>query len=141
MRVDQVMIAEREANVPRQRTAKRSILIVDDQEEIRELLSDVLLLDGYTTQTAADGLEAIEKISKKLPDLITLDLAMPVLDGHGVLKRLAGDPKTSSIPVVVVSAYSSDLQPTPQIVRVVPKPFEVAELMDLIRGVLRCSDC
>jgi CheY-like chemotaxis protein len=138
--MDQLMVAEREANVPRQRAATRSILIVDDQEEIRELLSDVLLLDGYTTQTAANGLEAIEQISKRVPDLITLDLAMPVLDGHGVLRRLAGDPRMSAIPVVVVSAYSSDLQPTPQIVRIVPKPFEVSELMDLIRGVLRCAD-
>ena len=138
--MDQLVVAEREANLPRQRMAKRSILIVDDQEEIRELLSDVLVLDGYSTQTAANGLEAIEQIAKWVPDLITLDLAMPGLDGHGVLKRLAGDPRTASIPVVVVSAYSSELQPTPQIVRVVPKPFEVSELMDLIRGVLRCTD-
>jgi len=135
-----LMLAEREAKMPRQRLAKRSILIVDDQEEIRELLSDVLLLGGYTTQTAANGLEAIEKIASKVPDLITLDLAMPGLDGHGVLKQLARDPKTSSIPVVVVSAYTSDLEPTPQIVRVVPKPFEVSELMDLIRGVLKRAD-
>lgn len=130
------MVAEREANVPRHRMAQRSILIVDDQEEIRELLSDVLLFYGYSTQTAANGKEAIEKIQNRRPDLITLDLAMPVLDGHGVLKRLAGDPSTAAIPVVVVSAYSSELQVTPQIVRVVSKPFEVAELVDLISGVL-----
>ena len=138
--MDLAFVAEREADVPRAMVAKQSILIVDDQEEIRDLLSDLLHLSGYVTQTAANGLEAIEQISKDRPDLITLDLAMPVLDGHGVLQRLAGDPRTSTIPVVVVSAYSLDLQPTPQIVRVVPKPFEVFELIELIKGVLRFAD-
>ncbi|HEX5417462.1 MAG TPA: response regulator [Chloroflexota bacterium] len=120
--------------------AQRSILIVDDQEEIRELLADVLIEHGYATLTAADGKEAIENIKKQRPDLITLDLAMPGLDGHGVLKRLACDPSTSRIPVVVVSAYCSGLEVTPQIVRVVSKPFDVSELLELIRKVFGGGD-
>ena len=114
---------------------KRRILIVDDEREIRELLQTLLSI-GYETSEACDGREAIDLVRCQPPDLITLDLAMPVLDGHAVLRCLERDPSTARIPVVVVSACLSELKPTSQVRRVIAKPFDIGELMESIDDIL-----
>ena len=83
------------------------ILVVDDNADMRAYVAD-LLSDRYEVTTAADGLEALERIEHDLPDLVVSDVMMPRLDGFGLLERLQADPRTTSIPVIMVSARAGE---------------------------------
>jgi CheY-like chemotaxis protein len=81
------------------------ILIVDDDEDIRETLVDVLTDAGYTVCVAADGVEALTCLAGgDTPSVILLDLMMPRMDGHAFQAALAADPRWASVPIVLVSA-------------------------------------
>jgi two-component system, chemotaxis family, chemotaxis protein CheY len=81
-----------------------SVLIVDDDDDIRETLAMVLRDEGYDTQLAADGVVALEHLKcHPAPDLILLDLMMPRLHGECVLEQLKADPALAHVPVVVLS--------------------------------------
>lgn len=108
------------------------VLVVDDQAEIRELIQNTLDLYGYRSVGAEDGLEALRLARSMQPAAITLDLAMPRLDGHGVLAELAADGELCHVPVIIVSAYTVDLVRTAQVVEVLPKPFDVLDLVESI---------
>ena len=82
----------------------KRILIVEDKASSRELLRTVLENQGYTVHEAADGEEALRKARADLPDLILLDLQMPVRSGYEVLKELRGERRFASIPIVAVTA-------------------------------------
>lgn len=84
------------------------IVIVDDDPDAREILRLVLGTLDVPIRQAQDGIEALELILKDPPLLIMLDLAMPRLDGRGVLTALQANPKTASIPVLVFTADSVD---------------------------------
>ena len=86
--------------------SRKKILIVDDEEGIREILSASLKHVDYDILTAVDGLDALEQAQKTLPDLILLDVIMPKLDGWEVMQALQQDERTRHIPVVIVSAKS-----------------------------------
>jgi two-component system alkaline phosphatase synthesis response regulator PhoP len=87
---------------------KKKVLVVDDEPDIVELLRYNLAREGYEVHVAHDGKQALEKAHAK-PDLILLDLMMPVLDGFETCKRLKSDPGTSSIPVVFLTARSGEV--------------------------------
>jgi CheY-like chemotaxis protein len=118
------------AKTPRSR--KGTVLVVDDETDIRDLIEGILQDQGYQTYGAGDGFEALERAQAVHPNVITLDLSMPRRGGREFLVDIARDPALSQIPVVVVSAYLGGFVPTPQVIRVVPKPFDVT---DLIGGV------
>lgn len=120
----------------RTKDGRYSILVVDDQAEIRDLLQQVFHDTGYCTLAAIDGAEALAVARRQRPDLITLDLAMPRINGHEVLRELARDPLTASIPVIIVSAYPYGLCRTKQVVGVISKPFETRELLDVVNMAL-----
>jgi len=80
------------------------VLVVDDERGIRALLVDILGDAGYEVIEAADGSVAIDKACRERPDIIILDVIMPVMDGLQVLARLRGDPATQAIPVVLLTA-------------------------------------
>ena len=84
-----------------------SILIADDYEDNRELLRLMLATDGYTILEARNGRECVSMARLDPPDLVLVDLAMPELDGWGVLRELRADERTTSIPCVAVSASAS----------------------------------
>ncbi|MGD0259900.1 MAG: SpoIIE family protein phosphatase [Verrucomicrobiota bacterium] len=84
------------------------ILIVDDMEENRELLSRRLSPLGYSVQMADSGPRALESVAAKPPDVILLDILMPGLDGFEVLRRLKADPATQHIPVIMLSALDDE---------------------------------
>lgn len=130
------MVVKWMADSARSKTGQQSILVVDDQAEIRDLLQQIFDSQGYNTRTAVDGEEALTAVRFQRPDLITLDLAMPRINGHEVLRQLARDPRTASIPVIVVSAYPCDLCPTKQVAGVIPKPFEIHELIEAVSVAL-----
>lgn len=80
------------------------ILVVDDNENNRDLLSSILLKDGHIVSTAIDGLHALEMIGKDNYDLVLLDLLMPKIDGYQVLERIKQDKNKQHIPIIMVSA-------------------------------------
>jgi CheY-like chemotaxis protein len=83
------------------------ILVVDDRDDIRLAMAGLLSAEGYEVFEASDGSQVADRVRKDRPDLILLDIIMPVMDGFDVLEALKKDPRSSSIPVVVVSGASA----------------------------------
>lgn len=84
--------------------SKGTILVVDDEKDIREILEYNFRREGYEVLTACDGREALDIVQLSLPDLIILDVMMPEIDGFEVCRRLRDNPNTSALPVIVLSA-------------------------------------
>jgi CheY-like chemotaxis protein len=82
------------------------ILVVDDDEMNRDMLSRRLLRKGYDVALAVNGVEAIERASAERPALILMDLSMPVLDGYEATRRLKSDAETAAIPIIGLSAHA-----------------------------------
>ncbi|MGQ9652022.1 MAG: HDOD domain-containing protein [Phycisphaerae bacterium] len=81
-----------------------TILVVDDMPIFREPIAATLRQEGYVTRCAQNGMEALTMIRQEPPDLILLDIAMPVMDGLSCLRQLRGDPRTRGIPVIMLTA-------------------------------------
>jgi serine/threonine protein kinase len=115
----------------------REILIVEDDEDIRDSLAELLTARGFRVQVAADGQDALDAIRRRgRPSLILLDLMMPRLDGHGFLQSQSEDPSLGGIPVVLVTAQPADKARAFSAVRgVAPKPLDVGPLLQLINRV------
>jgi len=117
------------------------ILLVDDEPFNLDYLEQELEDLNYEILTASNGQEALEKIQNDLPDLVLLDIMMPIMDGFAVLEKVKADPVTRSIPIIVISA-NSDLQ---SIVRGIekgaedylPKPFDMPALLNEVSLLLR----
>ncbi|MBU1292351.1 response regulator [Patescibacteria group bacterium] len=82
---------------------KLSILVIEDDKFLRELLVRKLEGTGFNILIAVDGQEALKKVKEELPQLILLDLVLPSLDGYDILKQIKQDPQTSKIPVIILS--------------------------------------
>jgi CheY-like chemotaxis protein len=80
------------------------VLVIDDEPDVRWLIRMSLERAGHEVIDAEDGLRGIALAMKQRPEIIVLDLMMPVMDGYGVLAELAKDPRTAGVPVVVLSA-------------------------------------
>jgi two-component system, cell cycle response regulator DivK len=80
------------------------VLLVEDSELARDMLSRRLAKRGYAIATAADGREGVEKAGAEAPDVILMDLTLPVLDGLEATRRIKRDPKTSAIPIIALTA-------------------------------------
>jgi DNA-binding response OmpR family regulator len=89
-------------------TARKKILIVDDDAFIRRPLEFILRQHGYEAITACDGEECLQAVESAIPDLIFLDVAMPGLDGFGVCRHLKADSRYAGIPVVLLSARGEE---------------------------------
>src|SRR5262245_46731755 len=106
------------------------VLLVDDSADLRELWRLWLTFWGFSLEEARNGAEAVEKAQAHPPDLILMDLAMPVLDGLTASHRLAADPTTASVPVLGLSAQLPTHDGTDTI-EFLPKPVEPDELLAL----------
>ena len=84
----------------------KTILVVEDQEDNRQILRDLLSANDYDMLEAENGEEALAAVKKQRPDLILMDIQLPVLDGYEATRRLKADPATKSIPVIVVTSYA-----------------------------------
>lgn len=84
----------------------KSVLIVDDDVEFSEMVEYCLINDGFVVYQAFNGLEAMEIAKKKRPSVILLDIMMPVMDGHDVLRELRNSRKTKELPVFMFSSKS-----------------------------------
>ena len=85
-----------------------TVLVVDDEDDILDLLQYNLQRDGFLTLTARDGLEAIQLAQEHLPDLVVLDIMMPRLDGLETCRRLRQDPRLRHIPILILTALSGE---------------------------------
>jgi CheY-like chemotaxis protein len=86
-------------------TPGQYILVVDDDDDFREALSEVLVDAGYPVQQAENGEVALARTAVEVPGVVLLDLKMPVLDGWGVMERMRNDPRSAAIPILILSAY------------------------------------
>lgn len=123
---------------------KKTILVVDDEKSIRELLVFNLEKEGYNTIEAADGAEAVEKALECKPDLILLDVMLPRLDGISVCKKLRYALNINTIPILMISARDTE---SDKIVGLemgaddyITKPFQIREVMARIKANLRKSE-
>lgn len=90
------------------RAQDKTVLVVDDEPNVRDYLAQILLDAGFRVVTARDGVEAMEIIRRDPPDFISLDLVMPKKSGHKLLHELRRDKKLSRIPVLIVTAHAQD---------------------------------
>jgi len=86
----------------------KTVLVVDDEEDVRNFLRAALMEAGFEVMTAVDGFDALEQIEKKRPDLISLDLVMPRKSGIKLYRDLAKDKKLSKIPIIIVTGHARD---------------------------------
>jgi len=121
--------------------AMSRVLVVDDSQAVRDLLAVNLELEGYDVRTAVDGQEGVELARSWHPDVMTLDVVMPRLDGFATLAALRADPATADIPVVVVTgrAQGADRARGERLGAdaYLSKPFEPAELLAVVGRLAR----
>jgi two-component system, cell cycle response regulator DivK len=119
--------------------AKR-ILVVEDQEDNRQIVRDLLTANDYEMTEAENGEEALAAVAKDRPDLILMDIQLPVMDGCEATRRIKADPSLSSIPIIAVTSYA--LSEDEEKARAagcndfVPKPFSPRHLLAKIRQYL-----
>jgi len=115
---------------------KAKILLADDEEDIKTVISLYLSAKGYEVVTAYDGLDAIDKAKTEKPDLILLDVMMPIMNGFEVCQKLQGDPETQNIPIIMLSAAAQSETITKSIELgakdYIVKPFEPERLDKMI---------
>ncbi|MEU2674141.1 response regulator [Streptomyces sp. NPDC007164] len=115
------------------------MLVVDDNKVIRHLIRVNLELEGFEVVTAADGVECLDLVHRVRPDVITLDVVMPRLDGLQTATRLRSDPRTRHLPVAIISActpYEVDSGVAAGVDAFLAKPFEPTELVRLVRELM-----
>ena len=118
----------------------RRILVVEDQEDNRQIVRDLLTANDYEMTEAENGQEALAAVAKDRPDLILMDIQLPVMDGYEATRRIKADPSLSSIPVIAVTSYA--LSGDEEKARAagcndfVPKPYSPRQLLAKIRQYL-----
>jgi CheY-like chemotaxis protein len=113
------------------------VLVVDDDDVIRQLICVNLELEGFEVHMAVDGLDALEKVREVDPAVVTLDIMMPRLDGWDAAARLRSDPETAHVKVVLLSARAqeADLKRGSRlgVDHYLTKPFDPDELISVVR--------
>jgi two-component system cell cycle response regulator DivK len=118
----------------------KRILVVEDQPDNRQIIRDMLADTGYEIAEAENGEEALAAITKQRPDLILLDIQLPIMDGYAATRRIKTDPALKSIPVIAVTSYA--LSGEEKKAReagcddYVPKPYSPRQLLAKIRQYL-----
>ena len=119
------------------------VLVVDDDDVIRQLITVNLELEGFEVIPAVDGQDALDKVKDAQPDVVTLDVMMPRVDGWEAAARLREDPDTAHIKVILLSARAqeSDIQRGERIGvdAYLTKPFDPDELIDVVRRMVAAS--
>ena len=118
----------------------KSILVVEDQADNRQIIRDMLSATDYEIIEAESGEEALDAVAKQRPDLILMDIQLPGIDGYEVTRRIKADPALRSIPIIAVTSYA--LSGEEQKARAagcdeyVPKPYTPRQLLAKIRQYL-----
>jgi two-component system cell cycle response regulator DivK len=118
----------------------KRILVVEDQEDNRQIIRDLLSATDYEIMEAESGEQALEAVAKQRPDLILMDIQLPVMDGYEATRRIKADPALRSIQIIAVTSYA--LSGEEQKARAagcdeyVPKPYSPRQLLAKIRQYL-----
>ena len=116
----------------------KRILVVEDQEDLRGVLRDLLIGSGYTVLEAGDGEAGVAKANSDRPDLILMDIEMPVIDGYEAARRIKADPFLKPIPIIAVSSFAikgdEEKARAAGCDHYVTKPYSPMQLLRLIRG-------
>jgi two-component system cell cycle response regulator DivK len=118
----------------------KRILVVEDQEDNRQIIRDLLSSTDYEIMEAESGEQALEAVAKQRPDLILMDIQLPGIDGYEVTRRIKANPALRSIPIIAVTSYA--LSGEEQKARAagcdeyVPKPYSPRQLLAKIRQYL-----
>jgi CheY-like chemotaxis protein len=125
----------------------KRILVVDDEPDIVHIVTSVLKTKGYDTEVAHDGQAALDMVARRKPDMIILDLMMPVLSGLEVVRRLKRDEATRDIPLIVMSAAAKQSGKPEEFFReglgsddFIAKPFDPLSMLGRVEAVLRMAD-
>ena len=115
----------------------KRILVVEDQEDDRQIIRDMLAGTGYAITEAEDGEQALASVAKERPDLILMEIQLPSMDGYEAMRRIRTDPALLSIPIIAVTSFAPHGEE--QKARAagcdhfVPKPYSPRELLAKIR--------
>ena len=118
----------------------KCILVVEDQEDNRQIIRDMLSATDYELTEAENGEQALAAVAKQRPDLILMDIQLPIMDGYEATRRIKADPALKSIPIIAVTSYA--LSGEEQKAReagcddYVPKPYSPRHLLAKIRHYL-----
>jgi CheY-like chemotaxis protein len=115
---------------------KKKILVVDDERDVVEFLTDLLKDNGYEVTPAYDGAEAMDLIAHEKPDLILLDLEMPKETGTGLYRKLHNKKEYKDIPVVVISGLAGNYLAVGKSVPVIDKPPDQQEVLQQVAKAL-----
>jgi DNA-binding response OmpR family regulator len=126
------------------KTAKKKILLVDDEPHIVKLVQARLKGCGYDVLTASDGQAGLERAKTEMPDLLILDLMLPKMDGYAVCERLKSDPATARIPIIMFTARAQegDIKRGKEAGAdaYITKPFDAAVLLKKIEELMCCKE-
>ena len=121
----------------------KCILVVEDQEDNRQILRDLLGNAGYELTEAENGEEAIAAVAKRRPDLILMDIQLPVMDGYTATRRIRTNPDLKSVPIIAVTSYAlagdEDKALAAGCDGYVTKPYSPRELLAKVRAYWRKS--
>ncbi|MBU1318780.1 MAG: response regulator [candidate division Zixibacteria bacterium] len=124
--------------------SKGKILVVDDEPELVRAVSMRLRAEGYDVLTAMDGMQATNVAMRETLDLIILDIGMPAGDGHVVARRLRESIRTSAIPIIFLTAKTSELDFSRAydegVDKYITKPYDPLELMSAVDSLMRTGD-
>jgi two-component system cell cycle response regulator DivK len=118
----------------------KRILVVEDQEDLRGVLRDLFTSSGYIVIEAVDGAAGVARAKSDRPDIILMDIQMPVIDGYEATRQIKGDPSLTSIPIVAVSSFAmkgdEEKARAAGCDEYVTKPYSPIQLLRLVRGHL-----
>jgi CheY-like chemotaxis protein len=117
-------------NLPhvRKKPHRPSVLVVDDEDVVLEMVQDILADEGFVVMTASDGGLALSMAKQAQPELIITDLMMPGMNGRALRERLKAEPHTARIPVLLMSA-AYHVQPGDDFAGVIHKPFDIDDFL------------
>ncbi len=118
-------------------SATKRVLVAEDDDHLRDALQELLSSAGYTVIPVCDGLEALDWLSRMSVDLLIVDLLMPRLSGHELIKRLRQMPEWAAVPILVLSGYADLARYRDLPVDAVQlKPFRPSELLETVEQLL-----
>jgi CheY-like chemotaxis protein len=117
-------------------SGKDCVLVVDDEEDIRATLTDLVEMGGCSALVASNGAEALQILLERRPCLVILDLLMPVMSGSELLEEMKKDPALADVPVIISTSAPNR---APAGIPVVPKPIDINLIWDWMRRSCSCA--